>query len=225
MLSQDWKFCLRKNNERSFSNPHPRSWRCGCFVTCICYQMITTQDKKTAAPSWPDPYASIVDIQDIAGNSFATPESISALDRCLCRPCCWIVPHYLQCYLATLRTRNGGSWDWIVSCIVITAYGAISPGRSVKNFNDDVIKWKHFTRHWPLWWEFTGHQQIPLTKASDAELWCFLWSAPELPQWIQKFQNLKNQYLGDEIHFGWGNAIKHDNFYIVGGYTLLCIIV
>ena len=26
--------------------------------------------------------------------------------------------------------------------------------------------------------EFTGQQWIPLTKASDAELWCFLWSAP-----------------------------------------------
>ena len=24
-----------------------------------------------------------------------------------------------------------------------------------------------------------SHQWIPLTKASDAELWCFLWSAPE----------------------------------------------
>ena len=27
--------------------------------------------------------------------------------------------------------------------------------------------------------EFTGHRWIPYTKASDAELWCFLWSAPE----------------------------------------------
>ena len=27
--------------------------------------------------------------------------------------------------------------------------------------------------------EFTGHWWIPRTKASDAELWCFLWSAPE----------------------------------------------
>ena len=26
--------------------------------------------------------------------------------------------------------------------------------------------------------EFTGHRWIPDTKASDAELWCFLWSAP-----------------------------------------------
>ena len=31
----------------------------------------------------------------------------------------------------------------------------------------------------PLCGEFTSHWWIPLTKASDAELWCFLWSAPE----------------------------------------------
>ena len=28
----------------------------------------------------------------------------------------------------------------------------------------------------PLWGESTGHRWIPLTKASDAELWCFLLS-------------------------------------------------
>ena len=31
-----------------------------------------------------------------------------------------------------------------------------------------------------LWGEFTGHWWIPLTWASDAELWCFIRSAPEL---------------------------------------------
>ena len=31
----------------------------------------------------------------------------------------------------------------------------------------------------PFWGEFTSHRWIPLTKASDVELWCFLWSAPE----------------------------------------------
>ena len=31
----------------------------------------------------------------------------------------------------------------------------------------------------PLCGEFTGHRWIPLTKASDAQLWCFPWSAPE----------------------------------------------
>ena len=31
----------------------------------------------------------------------------------------------------------------------------------------------------PLWGEFTGHRWIRLTKASDAELWYVLSSAPE----------------------------------------------
>ena len=31
----------------------------------------------------------------------------------------------------------------------------------------------------PLWGESIGHRCILLTKASDAELWCFLWCAPE----------------------------------------------
>ena len=31
----------------------------------------------------------------------------------------------------------------------------------------------------PLYGEFTGPRWIPLTKASDAQLWCFIWSAPE----------------------------------------------
>ena len=30
-----------------------------------------------------------------------------------------------------------------------------------------------------LWGEFTGPRRIPRTKASDAELWCFLWSMPK----------------------------------------------
>ena len=43
--------------------------------------------------------------------------------------------------------------------------------------HDAVIRWKHFPRCWPF---VKGiHMWIPLTKASDAELWCFLWSAPE----------------------------------------------
>ena len=40
----------------------------------------------------------------------------------------------------------------------------------------DVIKFRD-TGH--LCGEFTGPRWIPHTKTSDAELWCFLWSAPE----------------------------------------------
>ena len=40
----------------------------------------------------------------------------------------------------------------------------------VKFIPGDVIKWKYFPRHWPLWGESTGHRWFPLTEASDAEL-------------------------------------------------------
>ena len=46
-------------------------------------------------------------------------------------------------------------------------------------FHDDVIKWKHFPRYWPFVRGIHGSRWIPRTKASDAELWYFLWSAPE----------------------------------------------
>ena len=47
----------------------------------------------------------------------------------------------------------------------------------------------------PLWGEFTGHRWIPLTKASDAELWCFLWSGPE--QTVE--QTIETQVIRDAI--------------------------
>ena len=43
----------------------------------------------------------------------------------------------------------------------------------------------------PLCGEFTGLQWIPCTKASDAELWCFLWSAPWINGWVN------NREVGD----------------------------
>ena len=45
--------------------------------------------------------------------------------------------------------------------------------------HDDVIKWKHFPRNWPF---VRGIHRSPVNsphKASDAELWCLLWSVPE----------------------------------------------
>ena len=58
--------------------------------------------------------------------------------------------------------------------------------------------WRHLmetfsTLFGPLWGESTGDRWIPLTKASDAELWCSLWSAPG---WIN----------------GWTNNRDADNF-------------
>ena len=42
--------------------------------------------------------------------------------------------------------------------------------------------------------EFTCHRWIPLTKASDAELWCFLWYAPWINGWVS------NREAGDLRH-------------------------
>ena len=50
---------------------------------------------------------------------------------------------------------------------------------SLKMPYNDIIKWKYFPHYWPFVRESTGHRWVPLTKANDTELWCFLWSAPE----------------------------------------------
>ena len=50
----------------------------------------------------------------------------------------------------------------------------------VKAIHGDVINGNIFRVTGHLCGEFTGPRWIPHTKASDAELWCLLWSAPEL---------------------------------------------
>ena len=57
--------------------------------------------------------------------------------------------------------------------------------------HDDVINGNVFRVTCPLCGEFTGHRWIPRTKASDAELRCFHWSAPEYVVWE------KNREAGD----------------------------
>ena len=47
----------------------------------------------------------------------------------------------------------------------------------------------------PLCREFTGHGWIPLTKASTAELWCFLLSAPE--QMVE--QTIETTVIRDDV--------------------------
>ena len=49
----------------------------------------------------------------------------------------------------------------------------------ILNNHDDVIKWGHFPRYTPFVRGIRRSRWIPRTMASDAELWCFLWSEPE----------------------------------------------
>ena len=52
--------------------------------------------------------------------------------------------------------------------------------RPTQVLHDDIIKWKHFPRNWPFVRGIHRSRWIPHTKASDAELWCFLWSNKRL---------------------------------------------
>ena len=57
--------------------------------------------------------------------------------------------------------------------------------------HDDLIKWKHFPRHWHFLRGIQRSPVVSLTKASDADFWFFLWAAPE--QTIE--QTIKSQAL------------------------------
>ena len=81
----------------------------------------------------------------------------------------------------------------------------------------------------PLWREFTGHRWIPITKASDAELWCFLWSAHWTNGWIN------NREAGDlgrhrahydvivVISWKWKTPLVHINNILIVSPAILLI--
>ena len=72
--------------------------------------------------------------------------------------------------LLIFSTRQQHLWYWL--CMICQVWYAMGKGRC------SVIKWKHFPRYWSF---VRGIHRSPvnsLTKASDAEVWCFLWSAP-----------------------------------------------
>ena len=108
-------------------------------------------------------------------------------------------PKRLMCYTCQIWLR----YYWVTGDLINHKHGENSGMEKIglvtptigwdimRCWHDDVIKWIHFFRvtgH--LWGESTGHRWLPLTKASDAELWCFLWSAPE-PTVEQKKETLE----------------------------------
>ena len=78
------------------------------------------------------------------------------------KPYPWIEPHMI-----------------ITELVFTTQRPAASYSRNTYGSHDDVIKWKHFPRNWPFVRGIHRSRWLPHSKASDAELWCFLWSPPE----------------------------------------------
>ena len=58
-------------------------------------------------------------------------------------------------------------------CIIAEKHRMVCKLRMMPSSNGNIFR---VTGH--LCGEFTGYRWIPRTKASDAELWCFLWFAP-----------------------------------------------
>ena len=77
-----------------------------------------------------------------------------------------------------LTELNGELWN-SVNLTEIIFSKAISWVSGDMYIHDDVIKWNYFPPYCAFVRVSTGHRWISLTKVSDMELWCFLWSAPE----------------------------------------------
>ena len=71
----------------------------------------------------------------------------------------------------------------------------------------------------PLCGEFTGPRRIPRTKASDAELWCFLWSTPWINGWVN------NREAGDFGHHRshYDVIVMSETLGIYQGYMVIVI--
>ena len=84
----------------------------------------------------------------------------------------------------TSVSYNYNAWHWFKNLVFYehqtrneqntTKHGFVNWRIMTTSSNGNIF---HVTDH--LCGEFTGHWWISRTKASDAELWCFLWSAPE----------------------------------------------
>ena len=83
---------------------------------------------------------------------------------------------------AMFFTRHGRPWSNPTTHLICARQqgdGQPIPYAMITSSNGNIV---HVTG--PLCGEFTGHRWITHTKASDAELWCFLWSAPRINVWV-----------------------------------------
>ena len=93
---------------------------------------------------------------------------------------------------SNLKRGNPLPWEWLLVTIKTIAKWP----RRQQQYAHWKINWHYpltrtqtmmtssngiiFCASGPLCGEFSGHWWIPLTNASDAELWCFIWSTPKI---------------------------------------------
>ena len=83
----------------------------------------------------------------------------------------------------TWSSESYTKWGHCRGTSDLASCGVWHPQTMMTSSNGNIF---HVNGH--LCGEFTGHRLIPLTKASDTELWCFLWYA-----WINGWVNKQSQ--------------------------------
>ena len=91
----------------------------------------------------------------------------------------WTESFVLRCFIHSQHCTLVQHWTNIHNCLGCMSYITfnfcpVSRVIMMTSSNGNI-----FRITGPLCGEFTGLRWIPRTKASDAELWCFLWSASE----------------------------------------------
>ena len=71
----------------------------------------------------------------------------------------------------SLTSLNDSWWKWAIRQLTSSTFMMTSSNGSIFLVTGSLLG------------ESTSHRWIPLTKLSDAELWCFIWSAPEQTVW------------------------------------------
>ena len=85
------------------------------------------------------------------------------------------MPQACTCHEGLAVVRCAKLWpDWITIHIYKENCAIL-----INMMTSNDVKWNIFRVTGLFCREFTGHRWIPRTKASDAELWCFLWSVSE----------------------------------------------
>ena len=102
-------------------------------------------------------------------------------------------------YCRTLSNVSQIIWTGFFSIVNICMMISVMLGFIATLNHDAPSNGNIFRVTGPLWGEFTGHRWIPLKKASDAELWYFLWSAPE--QTVSK--QSRRWWIDTPLHSSW----------------------
>ena len=97
-------------------------------------------------------------------NEYHCVDKVMVIIR-ICNRLCWRCPSALWHWMPYRFRRTQMQFSSLSSWVNIL--------RMMEPSNGNIFR---VTGH--LWRECTGHRWIPLTDASDAELWCFLWPAP-----------------------------------------------